>query len=389
MYLKRLKLKNYRLFSDIDISFQRGMNVLIGKNSSGKSSILEAIDFLLSPNNIDTDPEEIIPYSMRDQDVDHLEDQDKNQNEVQKSLSVQVRIEGYFEMTLKEKRLMCSIFPDYQESINNSNMEVIFTKYIIKTKIKKSYNIDVVQDIKVKGNGISRYKNLMSFVYGSLIPELQTNNVLKVDDIENSGGLQELPLNELRQRASHQTSYLYQYLRNKLYEIKQRDPDGYEKILNQIQKVYPDVPDINMDAEYNPRRAQLQIYFTRPGNNIKMPLNNEGTGIREFFYLFLALYNFPSTVILKDEALTHLHKSLLSDFILAIDGMCYQMITTSHIKELIRTLDFGNIIVCRKTNGISIAQNLTQAGEINTVLNELGYPVEDTLEIDALIQEKK
>jgi predicted ATP-dependent endonuclease of OLD family len=366
------------------------MNVLIGTNSSGKSSILEAIDFLLTPNCIHIEPEDVIPYSMRGQDIDHNEDQDENQNEEQDSPPVQVRIEGYFEMTLKEKSIMCSIFPSYQELINDSNMEVVFTKRIIRTEIKKSYNIDVVQDIRIKGNGISRYKNLMSFIHGSLIPELQTNNVIKVDDIENSSEFQELrPLNELRQRVSHQTSYLYQYLRIKLIEMKQRDPDGYEKILNQIKKVYPDVPDINMDAEYNPRRAQLQIYFTRPGNDIKMPLKNEGTGIREFFYLFLALYNFPSTIILKDEALTHLHKSLLSDFILAIDGMCYQMITTSHIKELIRTLDFGNIIVCRKANGVSTAQNLTQTGEINTVLNELGYPLEDMPEIDALIQENK
>jgi predicted ATP-dependent endonuclease of OLD family len=395
MYLKQLKLKNYRLFSDIDISFQRGMNVLIGKNSSGKSSILEAIDFLLSPNNIDIGPEEIRPYGMLDQDLEHDEEQDEeqdeNQDEDRGSPSVQTRIEGHFEMTSKEKSLMCSIFDQsYHDSINNSSMEIIFTKYIIKTKMKKRYIFDIAQDFKVKANGLSRKQDIMSYINGTLIPDLRTNNVIKVDDIENSGGLQELrPLYELRKRVSHQSSYLNQYLCNKLYEIKQRDPSGYEKILNQIKRVYSDVSGIDMDIEFNPRLAQFQIFFTKFGSGIKMPLKNEGAGIREFFYLFLTLYNFPSTVILKDEALTHLHKSLLGDFILAIDGMCYQMITTSHIKELIRTLDFGNIIVCRKTNGVSTAVNLTQTGEINTVLNELGYPAEDMSEIDALIKEVK
>jgi predicted ATP-dependent endonuclease of OLD family len=48
MYLKHLSLKNYRLFQDVNISFREGMNVLIGKNSTGKSTVLEAIDFLLS-----------------------------------------------------------------------------------------------------------------------------------------------------------------------------------------------------------------------------------------------------------------------------------------------------------------------------------------------------
>jgi len=145
---------------------------------------------------------------------------------------------------------------------------------------------------------------------------------------------------------------------------------------------------MDLDIEFDPQQSQVQIYFIMPGSDTKMPLQSEGMGIREFFYLFLTLNSFPDTVILKDEALTHLHKSLLNDFILAIDGLQYQMITTSHIKELIKTLDFGNIIICRKSNGVPVARNLMEEKEIETVLTELGYPVEDIPEIDALIREK-
>ena len=98
------------------------------------------------------------------------------------------------------------------------------------------------------------------------------------------------------------------------------------------------------------------------------------------------MYNFPDTVILKDEALTHLHKSLLRDFILAIEDLQFQMITTSHIKELINTLDFGNIIICRKNDGVSTAKNMTQTEEIDTVLSDLGYSIETNPEIEAIIR---
>jgi len=368
MYLTRLKLKNYRSFPEVDITFQQGMNVIIGKNSSGKSSILESIDFLLSSYDANIPVDEIIPYEMKNQE------------------SVQVIIEGHFQMTRKEKEIMCSVFNNnthYYESIMNSDMEIIFTKYII----KKTNDFNIAQNVQVKGNGISKYPNLISYVKNSLIPVLQLRNVLNIADISNDNEEHEPePLNVLLLKASHQSSVLNQYLRNNLYEIKLRNIDDFFKIKNEIKKVYPEVPDMDMDIEYNPKRARVQIYFKMPGSDIKRPLEDEGAGIQEFFYLFMTLYSFPGRVILKDEALTHLHKSLLSDFILAINDLPYQMITTSHIKELIKTLDFGNIIICRKNESRTIAENLMKIEDIEKVLNDLGYPVEAIPEIDTLIQ---
>jgi predicted ATP-dependent endonuclease of OLD family len=366
MYLKRLKLKNYRLFSDIDVSFQRGMNVLVGKNSSGKSTILEAIDFLLSNNNANIPPEEIIPYSMRN-----------NQ-------PVKVRIDGYFEMSDIEKESLCSLLDNAKdrEKIMQSHLELVYTKSINKTKTL----IRVEPGIQTNGNGITKDVDLMARVYNTFLMKLHMNNVIKIADIEGDDGGQAIrPLNELLQDASHQTSALYQYLRGGFYNTKLSNAEEFIKIKDEMKKAYPDISD--MDIEFDPQRGQVQLYFVKPDNNTRMPLKDEGAGIKEFFYLFLTLRNFPDTVILKDEALTHLHKSLLRDFILAIEGLQYQMVTTSHIKELITTLDFGNIIICKKNNNNSTAMNLMQAGDINAVLEELGYPLEDIPEIDVLIQD--
>ena len=46
MYLKQLKITNYKsLFEPTEFSFEPGFNVLLGANSSGKTSVLEAICF--------------------------------------------------------------------------------------------------------------------------------------------------------------------------------------------------------------------------------------------------------------------------------------------------------------------------------------------------------
>ena len=363
MFIKRLKLKNYRLFSDVDISFQRGMNVLIGKNSTGKSTVLEAVNFLLNNNNANIPADEIIPYDKRNQQT------------------VQSRIDGFFEMSDIEKGNICSILTNDNEieQIKNSHMEIYFSKTIIKS----GRTVRVNPNVQVNGNSISRNTNLLTKVINSLLPKLQTNNVLKIADTEMNDLLPMRPLNELAHLVSQQSAYLNQYLRNTLYDIKQSSIDEFNKIKNEIMKAYTEISD--MDVEFDAKRAQVQIYFKTISNDVKIPLESEGWGIREFFYLLLTLRNYPDTIILKDEALTHLHKALLNDFIISIDGLEYQMLTTSHIKELIRSLDFCNLIICRKCDGVTTVKNLMESDEINKVFDELGYSIESIPEIDSLL----
>ncbi len=46
--IKKLVIKGLKIFEDFEIEFNNGMNILIGDNESGKSTILEAIDIVLN-----------------------------------------------------------------------------------------------------------------------------------------------------------------------------------------------------------------------------------------------------------------------------------------------------------------------------------------------------
>ena len=46
MYLKSINIKRYRNFSDTIISFQDGLNIIVGSNNSGKTNLLRAINLL-------------------------------------------------------------------------------------------------------------------------------------------------------------------------------------------------------------------------------------------------------------------------------------------------------------------------------------------------------
>jgi len=52
MYIQNIKIKNYRNFSDFEMTFKDGLNVIIGTNNSGKTNLLRAIELMADPDSI-------------------------------------------------------------------------------------------------------------------------------------------------------------------------------------------------------------------------------------------------------------------------------------------------------------------------------------------------
>ena len=46
-YIERIELHNYRKFENVEFKLDRNMNLLIGENASGKTTILEAVTVAL------------------------------------------------------------------------------------------------------------------------------------------------------------------------------------------------------------------------------------------------------------------------------------------------------------------------------------------------------
>jgi len=53
MYLSRLFIRNFRSIKQLDLSFSSGKNILVGRNNSGKSNIIKAINLVLGENSPD------------------------------------------------------------------------------------------------------------------------------------------------------------------------------------------------------------------------------------------------------------------------------------------------------------------------------------------------
>lgn len=53
MYLSHIILRNFRLFQRLDLELNRGLNVLVGENDSGKTALIDAIRYTLGTNSKD------------------------------------------------------------------------------------------------------------------------------------------------------------------------------------------------------------------------------------------------------------------------------------------------------------------------------------------------
>ena len=51
MYISKVKIKNYRSIKDLTINFNPSKNIIVGKNNSGKSNIIKAINIVLGENS--------------------------------------------------------------------------------------------------------------------------------------------------------------------------------------------------------------------------------------------------------------------------------------------------------------------------------------------------
>ena len=64
MFIKRLTLKGYRSYKNITFDFDKGLNILVGKNAQGKTNVLEAIFFAVIGKSFKTSKEkEVINWN--------------------------------------------------------------------------------------------------------------------------------------------------------------------------------------------------------------------------------------------------------------------------------------------------------------------------------------
>jgi ATPase subunit of ABC transporter with duplicated ATPase domains len=51
LYLEQVSIKGFRLFQELELKLNQGLNVLVGENDSGKTALIDAIRYTLGANS--------------------------------------------------------------------------------------------------------------------------------------------------------------------------------------------------------------------------------------------------------------------------------------------------------------------------------------------------
>lgn len=339
--LKQIKIENFRCFKSFELQQLGRVNLLVGKNNSGKTSILEAIRLLCS--NVD---EELLKqiminrgeYSLEEKfDFSHLfykheinknvfililgEDREKN---IQVKLKLPVIESKWVEAVKMVKPLL------YRNS-NSDEVKDIITKALTETQKLTQQNWNS-EDISMLANN--------AFLSAS------KNNENKILELYNKQhfqlGVQRNNSKELKNKFVSSLS-LTPYESLALFERIVLNPEE-DLLYKALQIIEPDIKRIAAIPSTVRKNSLRGGFFVRLSDSQKrISLGSMGDGIWRMLGLSLALVSVKDGVLLVDEIDTGLHYTALEDMWKLVwetaKKLNVQVFATTHSRDCYEALE--------------------------------------------------
>ena len=408
MYISKLIIKNYKSIKDETFIFNKGINILVGKNNAGKSNIVSALNEILADKYNTTSYEDKIFYTDSTNNIKRefkiiaeIEDIKTLEfsllDNIKKSTAL-IDITQYFnendeefnnDWLIKDDDELKEIYPDKfdyksinllkwfkKEELENilSNTEKIWIyKYYNKDNDVNLYNII----LKVDENSNNPFDSTKSIKFYRMI---YINQNIKATLI-TSLLIPAFRTPETTLRITKWTWYgkLLQKKWNESCNMQHKlDIDKASSDLKKtIGKVYADLKNdlneklrktlslMNIKIDINMLENKSEDYYKNirlyVDDGIETPLESKGSGLQslimiELFKFYCKVFNQSSLLILEEpELFLHPHaKRMLSDILndfIKNGGRNNenQIIITTHSEEFIHNVDIENINVIRKT----------------------------------------
>jgi AAA15 family ATPase/GTPase len=325
--LKSLKIKNFRCFEEFDLPQLGRVNLLVGKNNSGKTSILEALHILNSPNTIK-------PFS------DIIESRGEySWNQKNDSRNSIEPIHLFFGHRMNDDS-------DFEISgVTNEDSKIVFLFCLSNHQQAKDLAETIEQDSKVINLQIINASHPGQFPVNNYVLEWQGSKIFVI--------ISDLSINVLNNRIVRisnqkeiQSSQLVSLTSSDLDEIiSQFDQivlTPQEEILYESLRIIE--PGIERIAPINDHRYQdyRNGGFVVSINKQRVPIGSMGYGIWRMLEITLAMVNIPGGTLLIDEIDTGLHFSVMIDLWKLIcktaEKLDIQVFATTHNSDCWKSL---------------------------------------------------
>ena len=281
--IKQIELKRFKKFKNTIIEL-KDFSVLIGENSSGKTSILQAINLALNA------------FSRQ-----------------------KLYTTDEFVTKRRSKGVGCTQLPGIQ---NNDFRELYYAK---KSRNGRTNGNSIGAEIYLTDELGNRFGMQISSLFGGYNltplseqedinnnPTLHKKEALLISGFVGLSSYEEKTLslsirNRLRDgRAS-------EIIRNLLLDTKESVPDNYNKLIRRLQKDFGFVIDnVSFDESSD---INVHAYYDETINDIDVPFDfcASGSGMMQVLQILTSIYRYcpnSSTVVLLDEPDAHLHSNM-------------------------------------------------------------------------------
>lgn len=414
MYLRRIRIKNFRLLQDVAIDLQQDTTVIVGKNNSGKTSFMDLLSLIVNnqkPSFYD------YPINKRQDLYKNVDSFLKGEIEFDALLSgfALPSLELYVDYSLEQEDenlgYLSPFIIDTDEEITEVRINAEFTSIVTSEKMKQLFEpVDVENNggmASIKEKLMDNFSDIVKLNIFALNPRDETKKrKMELQDFKNLFPLYKIAaergLDESEQKNENPLRSLMSAIfkpnlddslkdvEDKITELKKLCKDvkrdsqiKINKLLNEIAHNslgfgYPAEEDLKLRAEANIEfDKQIQssvnlLYENDMTAGETLPNNCNGLGYKNLIKIELQLLDFANNIktqiensiplVFIEEPESHMHPQMQQRFIEYIDSFCgniscknIQKIITTHSSHIVNSLDFEKIRYIKKlNNSISI-----------------------------------
>jgi len=417
MYLKKIEISNFRLWKKANIDLEKQSTVIIGKNNTGKTSLMNLIQLLVNNKNISFDD-----YPLGDRKIlyenilDYLNGK-KSYEELTKSFLL-IKITMYVDYSLEnDDENLGALSPfiiDTDNSITEAKIEAIYSVVISKEAFDSIFTKEILNDADKE----ERIKEILGRNFSSLIKlnffavnPSDNNKRRKIDfkefeelfhifaikaerNMNESESLNETPLkNIISSVFKPELDNASDSLKDKRENLKKYCDEANlntEKRVNDLLKVivedfiqfgYPSAEDQKLFAKSNIKieeqiKNSVDLCYRNTDTNETLPSGYNGLGYKNLIKIQLELIDYAKQIkeyvensipiVFIEEPESHMHPQMQQKFIEYIDNFCknnfgkdIQIIITTHSSHIVNSTEFEKIRYVTKSNDSVLIKNLT------------------------------
>lgn len=391
MHLKRLKITNYKSFFETsEFNFEPGFNVLLGANSSGKTSVLEAIAY---------DQLADAPH------ISILNSREPGHIPISKSV-----IDLGFESSIEETLKLTSPHPSFNLGLGNQQNS-FFTQHehVVENRISnESLYIEIRREMSRNGFVRIGFED-----WPSMWRDIGANEVIPCSQIGSNSqisGIQNMNLGNTdivniwrnvyskiyrfhSERAvqpicgHHPNGELHPNSANLAYcinHLQSNNKNLFEKLNFLLNRVFPTIHWISAPPNGS-NQFELKVHTTKTDLNrgdLAVPISRVGTGVGNALgMLYVALTAQTQRTILLEEPNSFLHPRALRELlaILSEIGGVHQFFVTTHSSDVLRTIKASTVTLLEHDGQQTSIKQTTgkKLHELQAGLVDLGISLTD------------